>query len=116
MAQKEDVVVEMSKPSGPRKMDRTALGLLCLGHMFDDVNQGALPAMLPFFIVAHNMSYEAAAGLMLALTMSSSVLQPFLGQFSDRHSAPWLVPIGLLLAGAGIAVSSLMPSYWLIAF
>src|SRR5512135_2566132 len=99
MAQSEETVVDTSTASGPRKMDRTALILLSLGHMFDDVNQGALPAMLPFFIVAHNMSYETAAGLVLALTVSSSVLQPFLGEFSDRHSAPWLVPAGLLLAG-----------------
>ncbi len=115
MAQSEETVVHTSNTSAPRKMDRTALTLLSLGHLFDDVNQGALPAMLPFFIAAHNMSYETAAGLVLALTMSSSVLQPFLGEFSDRHSAPWLVPAGLFLAGAGIAISSVMPGYLLIA-
>src|SRR5512133_2680814 len=104
-----------AKSSGPRQMDRASLALLCLGHLFDDVNQGALPAMLPFFIVAHNMSYSAAAGLMFALTVSSSILQPLLGEFSDRHSAPWLVPLGLFCAGVGIAASSVMPDYLLIA-
>ncbi len=115
MARTGEIAVDLPKPTGPRQMDKGSLGLLCLGHMFDDVNQGALPAMLPFFIAVHNLSYSAAAGLVLALTVSSSVLQPLLGEFSDRRSAPWLVPLGLFLAGTGIAFSSVMPNYLLIA-
>lgn len=99
----------------PREMDRRALTLLGLGHLFDDISQGALPVMLPYFIVAHNLTYSAAAGLVLAVTVSSSVLQPLLGQFSDRRSAPWLVPGGLFLAGAGVAAASIMPTYLLMA-
>src|SRR5512146_1233365 len=81
------------------QMDRPALVLLGLGHLFDDITQGALPAMLPYFIIAHNLSYSAAAGLVLAVTLSSSILQPVLGQYSDRRSEPWLVPVGRFLAG-----------------
>ena len=110
-----DTVASPSKHSGTRETDQRGLILLSMSHMFDDVNQGAIPAMLPFFILAHNLSYSAAAGLVLALTVSSSVLQPFLGQFSDRHSAPWLAPAGVFIAGAGVALSSIMPSYLLIA-
>jgi len=106
---------EAARAADPKKMDGAALAMLCVGHMLDDVNQGAIPAMLPYFIAAHDLSYSAAAGLVLAVTVSSSVLQPFLGQFSDRHSAPWLVPAGLFLAGAGVALSTLMPTYLLIA-
>ena len=110
-----ETTLELPTPSEPRREDRVALALLCLGHMFDDVNQGAIPAMLPLFVAEHNLSYSAAAGLVLAVTASSSVLQPFLGQFSDRHSAPWLVPVGLLFAGSGVALATLMPTYLLIA-
>ncbi len=99
----------------PKRMDRGGLALLSLSHMFDDINQSAVPAMLPFFIAAHDLSYSAAAGLVLAVTVSSSVLQPLLGQLSDRRSAPWLAPLGVLLAGAGVALSTIMPSYLLIA-
>jgi MFS transporter, FSR family, fosmidomycin resistance protein len=82
--------------------------------MFDDISQGALPVMLPFFIIAHNLSYSAAAGLVMAVTIGSSFLQPILGQFADRHSAPWLVPAGILLAGGGVALGTVMPTYLLI--
>ncbi len=110
-----ETTVELPRPVEPRQMDRGALALLCIGHMFDDINQGAIPAMLPLFVAEHNLSYSAAAGLVLAVTVSSSVLQPLLGQLSDRHSAPWLVPVGLLFAGGGVAIATLMPTYLLIA-
>jgi len=97
-----------------KEMDRRALVYLGMSHLFDDISQGALPAMLPFFIIAHNLSYSAAAGLVFAVTVSSSVLQPLLGQFSDRRSSPWLVPAGLFVAGAGVALATIMPNYLLI--
>ena len=107
--------IDAPMASGGKGADRGALVLLGLGHLFDDISQGALPAMLPFFIAAHNLTYSAAAGLVLAVTVSSSVLQPFLGQYSDRHSAPWLVPVGLFFAGAGVALATVMPTYLLMA-
>jgi FSR family fosmidomycin resistance protein-like MFS transporter len=107
--------VDAHSARGARQMDGRGLALLSLSHLSDDIFQGAIPILIPFFIVAHNLSYAEAGGLMLAMTVSSSVVQPFLGQFSDRHSAPWLVPAGLLLAGSGVALSCLMPTYLSIA-
>lgn len=34
--------------------------LISAGHAFTDLSQGALPALLPFLIVAHDLSYAAA--------------------------------------------------------
>jgi len=97
-----------------RPMDRIALGLLAAGHFSVDVSQGAVPAMLPFFIRERHLSYAAAAGLVLAQTVSSSVLQPLFGQLTDRRPAPWLLPAGVAVAGAGIGAAALMPTYQLI--
>ena len=69
-------------------MDRLTLGLLSAGHFSVDLSQGAVPAMLPFFIRDRHLSYAAAAGLVLAQTVSSSVLQPLFGQLTDRRPAP----------------------------
>jgi FSR family fosmidomycin resistance protein-like MFS transporter len=47
------------------------IGVLSVGHLVTDVNQGALPAMLPFFIAAYDLSYAAAAGIVFAANMTS---------------------------------------------
>jgi FSR family fosmidomycin resistance protein-like MFS transporter len=39
------------------------------------------------------------------------VLQPLFGLLADRRGAPWLVPSGLFVAGAGVAAAGLAPTY-----
>jgi FSR family fosmidomycin resistance protein-like MFS transporter len=95
-------------------MKKRAIALLAAAHLFDDVNQGVIPALIPFFISERGFTIAAAAGLVFASNVSSSVLQPLFGALADRKSTPWLVPAGLFLAGAGVAAAGLAPTYLLV--
>ncbi len=95
-------------------MRRRVIGLLATAHLFDDVNQGVIPALIPFFIADRGFTIAAAAGLVFSSNISSSVLQPLFGLLADRRSAPWLVPAGLFLAGTGVALAGLAPTYALV--
>ncbi len=90
------------------------IGVLAAGHLVTDINLSAVSALLPFLMEKHGMGYAAAAGLMFAMSMASSIAQPLFGHFSDRLSKPWLMPAGILLAGLGITFTGIMPKYWLI--
>lgn len=92
------------------------LGILSVGHLVTDINQGALPAMLPFFIAAYDLSYAAAAGIVFAANMTSSLVQPLFGHAADRFSKPWLLSAGLMLAGVGLGLSGMFRSYQWILF
>jgi FSR family fosmidomycin resistance protein-like MFS transporter len=94
-----------------RSLDRRSMAVLSLGHMCVDLCQGALPALLPFLIAAHGWSYAQASALVLAATMSSSVVQPLFGHLSDGRSLPWLMPGGVALAAGGIALAGIAGSY-----
>jgi FSR family fosmidomycin resistance protein-like MFS transporter len=50
---------------------------------------------------------------MLASAAASSLVQPLFGHWSDRRGAAWLLPLGVLLAGCGMAVAAATGSYWL---
>lgn len=92
------------------------IGILSAGHLATDINQGALPAMLPFFIAAYDLSYTAAASIVFAVNMSSSVIQPLFGIAADRCSKPWLLPGGLMCAGLGLGLTGLFEGYqWILA-
>ncbi len=95
-------------------MKRRVIALLAAAHLFDDVNQGVIPALIPFFVAERGFTIAAAAGLVFSSNISSSVLQPLFGLLADRRSAPWLVPVGLLLAGSGVAMAGLAPTYALV--
>lgn len=102
------------KSAARKGVDRRAMGVLSGGHLFTDVNQGAVAALLPLLVAERGISLAAAGTLLLAATISSSVVQPLFGYFSDGRSLPALMPLGLLLAGAGIALVGVAPGYPLI--
>lgn len=93
------------------RVDRAKVALLAVSHGVDDLYQGAVPALLPFFVADRHYSYAAATGLVLALTALSSVIQPAFGALTDRRNLFWLVPIGLGVAGVGVSLSGVVPSY-----
>ena len=88
--------------------------LISLGHLVTDINQGALPALLPFLIAEQSLSYTAAASLVFISNASSSLIQPVFGYFADRLSKPILMPIGIFLAGLGMALMGLVDVYGLL--
>jgi FSR family fosmidomycin resistance protein-like MFS transporter len=90
------------------------MSALAAGHLGTDFSNGALPALLPFLTDRFSLSYTLAAGLMLGSATSSSLVQPLFGLWSDRHGASWLLPIGVAVAGVGIALAADAPSYWLV--
>src|SRR2546421_12515221 len=97
-----------------RGVDRRGMAVVSAGHMFTDVSQGAVPALLPFLKSHMHLSYAAVSALVLAATMSSSVIQPLFGRYSDRRSLPQLMPLGVLFGGLGISVVGLAQSYALV--
>ena len=88
------------------------MALLSAGHLATDFAGGALPALLPYLVREFELSYTLAGLTVLAWAISSSVVQPAFGILSDRRGALWLLPAGLALAGVGIALAAVAPSYW----
>lgn len=87
---------------------------MMFGHICTDLNQGALPAILPFLIAQYGLSYASAAGLVFAANLISSIVQPLFGFLGDRASNPGYMAAGILLAGGGISLMGILPSYWMI--
>jgi MFS transporter, FSR family, fosmidomycin resistance protein len=92
-------------------MDLKILFLLSLAHLVTDINQGAVPALLPFMKESLGLSYTAAGMVLLASNLTSSIIQPIFGFFSDRRPKVWLIPLGVLVAGLGIGLSGFSPNY-----
>lgn len=86
------------------------MALLATAHLADDVNQSFVPALLPYLILERHLSHETAGMIVLFQAMSSSVIQPAIGLLADRRSMPWLIALGLLLAGSGVALLGVLPT------
>ena len=85
--------------------------LLALGHGCVDVYQGAVAALVPFFVAEREYTYAAASGLVLAASVLSSVVQPLFGMLADKRTMAWLLPVSTLIAGLGLALVGLTDTY-----
>jgi len=88
-----------------------SIGLLVLAHAATDLNQGAIPVLLPFFIAEHHISYAAAATVVFATNIASTIAQPIFGHIADRRSRSWLIPVAMLCAGLGVSLTGVVPSF-----
>jgi FSR family fosmidomycin resistance protein-like MFS transporter len=86
------------------------MALLATAHLADDVNQSFIPALLPLLIVHWHISHATAGTLVLCQAISSSVVQPGIGHLADRRAMPWLIPLGIFLAGSGVALLGVLPT------
>lgn len=103
--------VPPSSGRGARRGSR----LLAYSHVTVDFSQGAIAALVPFLVLERGWSYAAAAGIVLAFSLVSSVVQPVFGVLGDKWQMPWLIPVSVLLAGAGIAAIGVFDSFWVTA-
>lgn len=93
------------------RIDRRGMATLSGGHLAADFASGSVPALIPFLTDKFQLSYALAALLLLAATISSSLVQPLFGLWSDRRGALWLIPGGVLLAAVGVSGAAVSPAY-----
>lgn len=97
-------------------MNKKYMYLLAIGHASADINMGALPAVLPFFVMEYGMDYTSVAGLLFASSFLSSIVQPVVGWFADKKDRQWLMGLGVLITGMSLAATGFLREYWLIFF
>jgi FSR family fosmidomycin resistance protein-like MFS transporter len=93
------------------KLNKKALAILSAAHFVTDINQGALPALLPFFKEVLNLSYTTAGAILLSANITSSIIQPAFGHLSDRRPIGWFLPLAPLIACLGLSLSGLVSNY-----
>lgn len=87
------------------------MAFLSGGHAATDLSQGAIAALLVFLRPELGLSYTEVTAVVLVATISSSIVQPVFGVWSDQRGAAWLLPGGVAVSGVGIALASVAPTY-----
>lgn len=105
----------LSRPNlNKPKHDRRYSYLMMIAHLCDDLNQGALVAVIPFLVLHNGYSYAEVTALLLASNAASAIIQPLFGWLGDKKPRPWLMAAGIFLAGIGMAGAGVLPNYPLI--
>nr|WP_233566963.1 MFS transporter [Cohnella endophytica] len=89
---------------------------ISLVHMLNDSMQAVVPALYTILEDSLNLSLAQVGWIGFMLNMTSSVMQPVVGAFSDKRSLPIMLPIGMGLSLIGMLGIAFAPQFWYLLF
>ena len=101
----------------PRLTEGTAYAILfTIGtcHLLNDMVQSVIPAIYPLLKDKFGFTFAQIGIITLIFQLTSSVLQPFVGRYADRHPQPYSLAIGMCFTLAGLVALAFAPDFLLI--
>jgi len=92
----------------------TAIGILFAvsgSHMLNDMMQSLAPALYPVFRDTYSLSFFQTGLITLVFQVTASLLQPFIGMFTDRRPVPWGLPSAMAFTMVGLVLLAFSVNY-----
>jgi MFS transporter, FSR family, fosmidomycin resistance protein len=84
-------------------------------HMLNDMVQSLLPSIYPILKGSFHLNFGQIGLIALVNQVTASLLQPFVGLYTDRRSAPYFLPAGMTVTLAGLLLLAFAPTFaWLL--
>ena len=85
---------------------------LSLSHLFNDMLQSLVSAIYPLIKNSLHLDYAHIGLITLTFQISSSVLQPVVGYFTDKKPQPLSLPVGMTCTMTGLLLLSYSDTLW----
>ncbi|KFI06334.1 Fosmidomycin resistance protein [Massilia sp. BSC265] len=80
-------------------------------HLLNDCVQAVLPAIYPLLKQEFALSFTQIGLITLTFQCTASVLQPWIGLYTDRRPIPFLLPAGMCVTLGGVALLATAGSF-----
>jgi FSR family fosmidomycin resistance protein-like MFS transporter len=87
------------------------IGACALAHLINDLIQAVLPSIYPMLKTTYGLTFTQVGLITLTFQLTASLLQPWVGYYTDRHPKPWLLPAGMVCTLIGILMLSMVGSF-----
>lgn len=82
-----------------------------LAHLINDLIQAVLPAIYPLIKAEYGLTFTQVGLITLTFQATASLLQPWIGLYTDRHPKPFLLPTGAVCTLIGILLLSAVDTF-----
>jgi len=110
-------VVEAPKPLSSSSPEGTLLRVLAavsFCHLLNDMLQSLLPSIYPILKSSFHLNFSQIGLITLTFQITASLLQPFIGHFTDRRPLPYSLPIGMATTMVGLVMLAYAPTFGLL--
>jgi FSR family fosmidomycin resistance protein-like MFS transporter len=87
------------------------LGAISVSHFLNDMMQSLIVAIYPLLKGEFHLSFTQIGAITLTYQICASLLQPFIGHFTDKHPQPYSLSLGMGSTLLGLLVLGFAPSY-----
>ncbi len=91
-------------PDSARGFLVSIVGATALAHGCNDMIQAVLPSIYPMLKANFTLSYAQIGLISLVYQITASLLQPWIGLYTDKHPKPFLLPSGMGVTMLGIGL------------
>lgn len=101
----------MSEIKTNQKPIYSILVAISIAHLLNDLLQAVIPAIYPKLESKFGLSFAQIGVITLCYQLAASILQPVVGNYTDKYPKPYSQIVGMLFTLVGIALLSWAPSY-----
>lgn len=87
---------------------------ISFAHLLNDLVQSVIPAIYPLLKENYVLSFTQIGLITLTFQATASLLQPFVGYFTDKRPQPFSLAIGMGFSLLGLLLLASAASYWVI--
>jgi FSR family fosmidomycin resistance protein-like MFS transporter len=84
---------------------------LSLSHFLNDMLQSLIVALYPLLKGEFRLSFVQIGAITLTYQICASLLQPFIGSYTDKHPQPYSLSVGMGFTLTGILMLAFAPNY-----
>lgn len=110
-------LTQSGPPSSSPAAKPTVLAVLfaiSFSHLLNDTIQSLIPAIYPLLKTSFHLSFVQVGFITLAFQMTASILQPFVGLYTDRKPKPYSLACGMGLTLGGLVLLSYATHYGMV--
>lgn len=110
---------EASLPDEPLSVQKTVFPILftiSFAHLLNDMMQSVIPAVYPLIKDEFSLSFTQIGLITLTFQLTASLLQPFVGFYTDKKPFPMSLAMGMGFTFIGLILLSLASSFVMLLF
>ncbi|KKW79497.1 Fosmidomycin resistance protein [Acinetobacter sp. AG1] len=106
-----DGIANTATNEQPQGMIMKIVGAVAFAHLLNDLIQAVLPAIYPMLKANFALSFAQVGLISFVYQITGSLLQPWIGLYTDKHPKPYLLPLGMMVTLCGILLLAFSPSF-----
>lgn len=106
--------INSDHPALVQKTIYSVLFSIAFAHLINDLLQSVIPSVYPILKENFDLNFTQIGLITFVYQLTASILQPFIGFYTDKKPKPYSLTIAMVFTICGLALLSFSTHFWMI--